>query len=95
MVRFTLIEVNLDGAQFDARAPFSGTDLKAAKDDVEASLQERIERGTESPNSDSSLLRLVTGLVAVAVVAVAARKLRSGRGGDAAEPGSEEPIVAD
>lgn len=94
MVRFTLLEVNLDGAEFDATAPVSDRAAKEAKADVEATLEEQLERGTGGADSGTSPVALLAALFALAGAVAAARKLLSRRSRNA-ETETEAPIVAD
>ena len=95
MASFTFLEINLDGAEFNAAAPFSDTDAAQAKENVAESVEERFDRVTDSPGSGPSPVALLAGLVVVVGVVTVARRLRSRQGSGEPEREPESPIVAD
>lgn len=94
MVRFTLFEINLDGSEFKASAPFSGSGAGEATAEAGASKQERLEREGKSEGSGASLLALVAGLVALGGGVAVARKLLARRRSDATGSEAKSRILA-
>jgi hypothetical protein len=94
MAKFTLLEINLDGAQLTANAPFSdGSEHPdalpgdAAKGDATTAEAEEGEAGTKRP-----WLAALVGLLFLAVLAVLAKK-KLGGGSDDPEVGLDEPDI--
>ncbi len=85
----TLLEVHLDDATFSANAPFSGTE---SSDTSEHDADER----ADQPSSSPSAVGAVVGLLALAFIALAARKLlRRDRGSTRVDQAPEsEPVTA-
>lgn len=71
MAKFTFLEVHLDGAEFQANAPFSTGENDGEADDAETD--------TESSGVPRLLVAFVV-LALVATVAVAAKKFLGGSG---------------
>lgn len=91
MVRFTLLEVNLDSAEFTANAPFSSDSAtESAEETVEEALGEEAASGTGT----SSVGGILLGLVALIGVAAVAKKLMSRRGGESTEEEMDVPLAA-
>ncbi|SFS08458.1 hypothetical protein SAMN05216559_3432 [Halomicrobium zhouii] len=77
MVRFTLFEVNLDGAEFNAAAPFSGADADSATESVGETIEERLQGDAEPSGVGTSPAALFAGLVLAAGAIALGRKLLS------------------
>lgn len=94
MVRFTFLEVNLDGAEFNAKAPFSGETAEKADEGAGSSIGTEFGEERGSAESGTRTLGVIAGLVALVGGAAVARKLLSrGRSDDAATE-SESPLLA-
>jgi len=90
MVRFTLFEVNLDGAEFNAAAPFSGTDAESGSERLGDTLVERLQGDAEPSGVGTSPAGLFAGLVLAAGAIALGRKLLS-----RSEPGRSDAETAD
>lgn len=94
MVRFTLLEVNLDGAEFNATAPFSGETAEQASEGGGSSLGTELGAEGGSTESGTRGLALIAGLVALAGGAAVARKLLSRRRSDVSQSETESLLPA-
>lgn len=85
----TLLEVHLDDATFSANAPFAGTE---SSDTADRDDDER----PDQPSGSPSVVGAVVGLLALALLALAARKLlRRDRGSTGIDQAPEsEPVTA-
>ena len=95
MVRFTLLEVDLDGVQFDAEAPFSRNTTSEAAEEVNGTLEEQLQQEADTSGSGTSPVLLLVGFLTLAGFVVAARKALSRHRSGEEQTEAAEPIVAD
>lgn len=93
MVRFTLFELNLDGAKFDAAAPFSGADAEDATEPVGEPSEERLQGDAEPSGVGTSPAALFAGLVLVAGAIALGRKLLSRSGSDRSDAEAAQRVL--
>jgi hypothetical protein len=80
MVELTLLKLQVENASFTAHAPFSGVD-GGADADSDGETDVDTNKSQDESGAASRLFLLFVGFAALAVGAVAARRLRSRAGG--------------
>ena len=95
MVRLTLLEVHLDGAEFNAKAPFSEAESTEGVGKGIRELRGESEPAEAESGPDSSPMGILVGLAFVAGVVAVARKLLAGSDEEPELERTEAPVVSD